>query len=90
MTEQQPLPGWGPRKPPPEGDSEPPPKRKRFWWRFLLGGLIIVVVAASATATGVLVYLDSVAKALSHNNRFSNKVEKLPLQGRSAANRRTS
>ncbi len=75
MSEQQSLPGWGPRKPPPEGDSEPPPKRKRFWWRFLLGGLIIVVVAASATATGVLVYLDSVAKALSQNHRFGNKVE---------------
>lgn len=76
MTERQPLPGWGPRKPPPEGDSEPPPKRKRFWWRFALGGLIIVAVSAAATATGVLVYLDSVAKALSHNNRFGNKVER--------------
>ncbi len=74
MTEQQ-LPGWGPRKPPPEGDSEPPPKRKRFWWRFALGGVIIVTVAAAATATGVLVYLDSVAQALNHNNRFGNKVE---------------
>jgi polyisoprenyl-teichoic acid--peptidoglycan teichoic acid transferase len=75
MTEQQSLPGWGPRKPGPDGDSEPPPKRKRFWWRFLLGGLIIVAVSAGATATGVLVYLDSVAKALSHNDRFGNKVE---------------
>ncbi|MFN8216421.1 MAG: LCP family protein [Solirubrobacterales bacterium] len=75
MTEQQ-LPGWGPRKPPPEGDAEPPPKKKRFWWRFALGGLIIITVAAAATATGVLVYLDSVAKALSHNHRFGNKVER--------------
>ncbi|HVO53451.1 MAG TPA: LCP family protein [Solirubrobacterales bacterium] len=72
MTE--PVPGWAPKKPPPSGDSEPPPKPKRFWWRFLLGGLIIVVVSAAATATGILVYLDSVAKALEHNGRLSNEV----------------
>ncbi len=80
MTERPPLPGWGPRKPPPEGDSEPPPKRKRFWWRFVLGGVIIVAVSAAATATGVLVYLDSVAKALNHNHRFGNKVERFLSQ----------
>ena len=76
MTDQQ-LPGWGPRKPPPEGDSEAPPKRKRFWWRFLLGGVVIVAVAAAATATGLLLYVESVAKELKHNGRFGNEVQKL-------------
>jgi LCP family protein required for cell wall assembly len=74
MTE--PVPGWSPKKPSPGGDPEPPPKPKRFWWRFLLGGVIIVVVSAAATATGVLVYLDSVAKALNHNDRFGSQVER--------------
>lgn len=75
MTDQS-LPGWGPRKPPPEGDSEPPPKRKRFWWRFALGGLIIITVAAAATATGVLLFVESVAKELEHNGQFGNEVHK--------------
>ncbi|HEX3240156.1 MAG TPA: LCP family protein [Solirubrobacterales bacterium] len=75
MTE--PLgPGWAPKKPPPSGDPEKPPKPKRYWLRFTLASVIIVVVSAAATATGVLVYIDSVAKALSHNNAFGNKVEK--------------
>jgi polyisoprenyl-teichoic acid--peptidoglycan teichoic acid transferase len=74
MTEPL-LPGWSPKKPPPGGDSEPAPKPKRYWWRFLLASVIIVAVSASATATGVLVYLDSVAKALSHNDAFGHKVE---------------
>jgi LCP family protein required for cell wall assembly len=74
MTEPL-LPGWSPKKPPPGGDSEPAPKPKRYWWRFLLASVIIVAVSAGATATGVLVYLNSVAKALSHNDQFSNKVE---------------
>jgi polyisoprenyl-teichoic acid--peptidoglycan teichoic acid transferase len=73
MTEPR-LPGWSPKKPPPGGDSEPAPKPKRYWWRFLLASVIIVAVSAGATATGVLVYLDSVAKALDHNDRFGNKV----------------
>jgi len=76
MTETPPL-GWGPRsKPPPEGDSEKPPKRQRYWLRFTLASLLIVAVSAAATATSVLLYLDSIAHALSHNNVYSNKLKR--------------
>ena len=74
MTEQGP--GWAPKKPPPSGDSEPPPKPKRFWWRFTLASILIVAVSAAATATSVLLYLDSIAHALSHNNVLNNKLKK--------------
>jgi LCP family protein required for cell wall assembly len=74
MTEQGP--GWAPKKPPPSGDSEPPPKPKRFWWRFTLASVLIVAVSAAATATSVLLYLDSIAHALSHNNVLNNKLKK--------------
>jgi len=67
-------------KPPPSGDHEPPPKPKRFWWRFTLGSTIIVLVTAAATATVILRYVDSIAKALSHNNVLQNKVEKFLSQ----------
>jgi LCP family protein required for cell wall assembly len=67
-------------KPPPEGDHEPAPKPKRYWWRFGLGSLIIVVVIAAATATVILRYVDSIAKALSHNNVLQNKVERFLSQ----------
>jgi LCP family protein required for cell wall assembly len=79
MTEPL-VPGWSPKKPPPSGDSEPAPKPKRYWWRFTLASVIIVVVSAAATATGVLVYLNSVAKALSHNDAFGNKVSRFLSQ----------
>ncbi|MGN6276172.1 MAG: LCP family protein [Solirubrobacterales bacterium] len=69
-------PGWAPKKPPPGGDSEPAPKPKRFWWRFTLASVLIVAVSAAATATSVLLYLDSIAHALSHNNVLSNKLHK--------------
>ncbi|HUC07336.1 MAG TPA: LCP family protein [Solirubrobacterales bacterium] len=67
-------------KPPPSGDHEPAPKPKRFWWRFTLGSLIIVLVTSAATATVILRYVDSIAKALSHNNVLQNKVEKFLSQ----------
>jgi LCP family protein required for cell wall assembly len=67
-------------KPPPSGDHEPAPKPKRFWWRFTLGSTIIVLVTAAATATVILRYVDSIAKALSHNNVLQNKVEKFLSQ----------
>jgi LCP family protein required for cell wall assembly len=67
--------GWAPKKPPPEGDSEAPPKPTRFWLRFTLASLLIVAVSAAATATSVLLYLDSIAHALSHNNVYSNKLK---------------
>ncbi|HEY6551355.1 MAG TPA: LCP family protein [Solirubrobacterales bacterium] len=67
-------------KPPPSGDHEPAPKPKRFWWRFTLGSTIIVLVTAAATATVILRYVDSIAKALSHNNVLQNKVEKFITQ----------
>jgi LCP family protein required for cell wall assembly len=68
--------GWAPKKPPPSGDPEPPPKPKRFWWRFTLASVLIVAVSAAATATSVLLYLDSIAHALSHNNVLNNKLKK--------------
>jgi len=74
MTEQEP--GWAPKKPPPNGDAEPPPKPKRFWWRFTLASILIVAVSAAATATSVLLYLDSIAHALSHNNVLNNKLHR--------------
>jgi LCP family protein required for cell wall assembly len=75
MTEPTPAPGWAPKKPPPGGDSEPAPKPKRFWWRFLLAGLIILTVSAAATASGVLLYVDSIAKELQHNDHLHNKLK---------------
>jgi LCP family protein required for cell wall assembly len=73
MTEVQ-GPGWGPKKPPLTGDPEPAPKPKRFWWRFTLASVLIVAVSAAATATSILLYIDSIAHALSHNNVYSNKL----------------
>jgi LCP family protein required for cell wall assembly len=67
-------PGWGPKKPPPSGDPEPAPKRKRFWLRFTLASVLIIAVSAAATATSILLYLDSIAHALSHNNIYSNQL----------------
>ena len=37
--------------------------------------MLIVAVSAAATATSVLLYLDSIAHALSHNNVYSNKLK---------------
>jgi LCP family protein required for cell wall assembly len=73
MTES--TPGWAPKKPPPSGDGEPAPKPKRFWWRFALASVLIVAVSAAATTTGVLLYVDSIAKALGHNDRLHNKLQ---------------
>ena len=63
-------------KPPPEGDHEPPPKPRRFWLRFIAGALVIVAVSAAATSASILLFIDSVAEALSHNNVLQNKVER--------------
>ena len=63
------------KKPPPEGDHEPPPKPKRYWWRFLVASVVIVAATAASTSTAILLYVDSIAKALSHNNKLQNKVE---------------
>lgn len=68
------------KKPPPTGDHEPPPKRKRYWWRFALASVVIVSVTAAATSSSILLYIDSIAKALSHNNRLQNKVERFLAQ----------
>ncbi len=64
------------KKPPPEGDHEPPPKRKRYWWRFTLASVVIVAVTAAATAASILLYVGSIANALSHNDVLQNKVER--------------
>jgi LCP family protein required for cell wall assembly len=68
--------GWAPKKPPPSGDPEPAPKPKRYWWRFTLASVLIVAVSAGATATSVLLYLDSIAKALEPNDRLSSKLDR--------------
>jgi polyisoprenyl-teichoic acid--peptidoglycan teichoic acid transferase len=68
------------KKPPPSGDHEPPPKRKRYWWRFTLASVLIVSVVAAATAASILLYIGSIAHALSHNNRLRNKVERALAQ----------
>jgi LCP family protein required for cell wall assembly len=69
-------PGWAPKKPPPGGDNEPAPKPKRFWWRFALASVLIVAVSAAATTTSVLLYIDSIAQALGHNDRLHNKLQR--------------
>jgi len=79
MTDETPLssgPGWSPKKPPPSGDGEPAPKPRRFWWRFLLASVLIVGVSATATTTSVLLYIDSIAQALGHNDRLHNKLSR--------------
>jgi polyisoprenyl-teichoic acid--peptidoglycan teichoic acid transferase len=65
------------KKPPPSGDHEPPPKRKRYWWRFTLASVVIVAVTAAATSTSILLYIGSIADALSHNNKLQSKVERI-------------
>ena len=56
------------KKPPPSGDHEPPPKPKRYWWRFTLASVVIVTATAAATAISILLYIGSIANALSHHN----------------------
>ena len=68
------------KKPPPSGDHEPPPKPKRYWWRFTLASVVIVAVAAAATAASILLYIGSIADALSHNNKLQSKVERILAQ----------
>lgn len=65
------------KKPPPEGDGEPAPKPKRYWWRFTLASVVIVSVTAAATATSILLYVGSIANALSHNDVLQNKVKRV-------------
>jgi len=64
------------QKPPPEGDGTEAPKPRRFWLRFSLGAVLIVLVSAAATSSSILLYLGSVADALSHNDRLKNKVDR--------------
>jgi len=68
------------KKPPPSGDHEPPPKPKRYWWRFALASFVIVVATAGAVAASGLIYIESIAQALSHNSKLENKVERFLSQ----------
>jgi len=68
------------KKPPPTGDFQPPPKPKRYWWRFTLASVVIIAVTAAATAASILLYIGSIANALSHNNKLQNKVERILSQ----------
>ena len=63
-------------KPPPSGDHEPAPKPKRYWWRFSLGSLIIVIAVAAATSASILLYIGSIATALSHHNVYNAKLHR--------------
>ncbi len=76
MSEHAPL-GGAPKKPPPSGDGTSPPKPRRYWWRFLLAGVLIIAVSAGATATAGLVYIDSIADALGHNDVYAKKFKKV-------------
>jgi polyisoprenyl-teichoic acid--peptidoglycan teichoic acid transferase len=67
-------------KPPPSGDHEPAPKPKRYWWRFTAGSLVVVTAVAAATAASILLYIGSIADALSHNNVLKNKVQRVLAQ----------
>src|SRR5260221_5139713 len=75
MTEARGL-GMAPKRPPPSGDHEAPPKPKRYWLRFTLASILIVAVSAAATTTTILLYLDSIAQALSHNNALGTKLHR--------------
>jgi LCP family protein required for cell wall assembly len=68
------------KKPPPQGDFEPPPTPKRYWWRFALASFVIVLATAAAVAASGLIYIESIANALSHNDRLQNKVERFLSQ----------
>jgi len=68
--------GWAPKQPPSAGDAEAAPKPQRFWWRFSLAAFLIVAVSAAATSIAILNYFDSVAKALSDNGAFNDKVDR--------------
>src|SRR4051794_20960972 len=76
-----PPPGYGgySRKPPPEGDGTEAPKKKRYWGRFSLATLIIVAVTAAATSSAVLLYINSIAKAIGEgpNTEISEEVEEV-------------
>jgi polyisoprenyl-teichoic acid--peptidoglycan teichoic acid transferase len=65
------------KKPPPEGDGSEAPKPKRYWWRFTLASVLIVAATAAATATSILLYVGSIANALSHNDVLKNKVDRV-------------
>jgi polyisoprenyl-teichoic acid--peptidoglycan teichoic acid transferase len=68
------------KKPPPSGDFQPPPKPKRYWWRFTLASMVIVTATAAATAASILLYVGSIANALSHNDVLRNKVDRILAQ----------
>jgi polyisoprenyl-teichoic acid--peptidoglycan teichoic acid transferase len=74
MTEQ---PRTDAKRPPPEGDGTPPPKPKRYWWRFTLASTLIVAATAAATAASILLYVGSIADALSHNDVLKSKVDRV-------------
>jgi len=68
------------KKPPPEGDFQPPPKPKRYWWRFLLASFTIVFTMAAAVSASGLIYIESIANELAHNDVLKNKVDRILTQ----------
>ncbi|HET7455235.1 MAG TPA: LCP family protein [Solirubrobacterales bacterium] len=78
--------GWSPKKPPPGGDGEAAPKPKRFWWRFVLASVLIVAISAAATATSILLYIDSIAEAIApQNNKIQKKLNRFLADADSGA-----
>jgi len=78
--------GWSPKKPPPSGDGEQAPKPKRFWWRFVLASVLIVAISAAATATSILLYIDSIAEAIApQNNKIQKKLNRFLADADSGA-----
>ncbi|HVX33572.1 MAG TPA: LCP family protein, partial [Solirubrobacterales bacterium] len=49
--------------------------KRRYWWRFSLATVIIVAVTAAATASSVLLYIDSIAHALGHNKGLHEELK---------------
>jgi LCP family protein required for cell wall assembly len=64
------------KKPPPQGDCQPPPKPKSYWWRFLLAAFLIVFATAGAVSASGLIYIESIANDLAHNDVLKNKVDR--------------
>jgi LCP family protein required for cell wall assembly len=66
--------------------NEPAPKPRHFWWRFVLASVLIVAISAAATATSVLLYIDSIAEAIApQNNKIQKKLSRFLADADSGA-----
>jgi LCP family protein required for cell wall assembly len=66
--------------------NEPAPKPRRVRWRFVLASVLIVAISAAATATSVLLYIDSIAEAIApQNNKIQKKLNRFLADADSGA-----